>query len=58
MTAAHFIYIPLAITVGLIVGYALGGRAARAELERIRARLEEAERREAAARLSGEQTKS
>lgn len=29
MTAAHFIYIPVAILVGLVFGWILGGRAAR-----------------------------
>jgi hypothetical protein len=41
MTAAHFIYIPFALTLGLIAGYILGTRAVRAELERRRKRMKE-----------------
>jgi hypothetical protein len=29
MTAAHFIYIPMILTVGIVLGFFLGGRAAR-----------------------------
>lgn len=29
MTAAHFIYIPMALLVGVVLGFVLGGRAAR-----------------------------
>ena len=29
MTAAHFIYIPIVAVVGLVIGFFLGGRAAR-----------------------------
>lgn len=29
MTAAHLIYIPMVIIVGLVIGFFLGGRAAR-----------------------------
>jgi hypothetical protein len=38
MTAAHFIYIPICILIGIVFGWILGGRAARdaylAELRR------------------------
>jgi hypothetical protein len=38
MTAAHFIYIPVMILIGVVIGWVLGGRAARdayaAELRR------------------------
>ncbi len=38
MTAAHFIYIPVMILIGVVIGWVLGGRAARdayaAELKR------------------------
>ena len=38
MTSAHFIYIPLVLLVGIVVGWVLGSRAARdayaAELKR------------------------
>ena len=41
MTAAHVIYIPFALTMGLIAGYILGARAVRAELEKRRKRMKE-----------------
>jgi hypothetical protein len=41
MTAAHFIYIPFALMIGLIMGYTLGSRAVRAELEKKRRRMKE-----------------
>ena len=41
MTAAHFIYIPFALLLGLIAGYTLGARAVRAELEKKRKRMKE-----------------
>lgn len=38
MTAAHFIYIPAVLLIGIVIGWVLGGRAARdayaAELRR------------------------
>ncbi len=36
MTAAHVIYIPIAVLLGLIGGYIMGARAARQEFERKR----------------------
>jgi hypothetical protein len=49
-TAAHFIYIPFVLLIGIVIGFILGGRAARdaaaAEAERQKAR---AARRAAAA---------
>ena len=41
MTAAHFVYIPVVLLMGLIAGYTLGARAVRAELERRRRRMKE-----------------
>lgn len=41
MTAAHVIYIPFALLMGLIAGYILGARAVRAELEKKRKRMKE-----------------
>ncbi len=41
MTAAHFIYIPFALMLGLIIGYTMGARAVRAELEKKRKRMKE-----------------
>jgi hypothetical protein len=49
-TAAHFIYIPFVLLIGIVIGFILGGRAARdaaaAQAEREKAR---AARRKAAA---------
>jgi uncharacterized protein YneF (UPF0154 family) len=36
MTAAHVIYIPVTILLGLIAGYIMGARSARQEFERKR----------------------
>ena len=51
MTAAHFIYIPSVITVGLILGFIFGAKAARnafdLELKREHERAEARARREA-----------
>ena len=33
MTAAHIIYIPVALLLGLVGGYIMGARAARREIE-------------------------
>jgi hypothetical protein len=41
MTAAHFLYIPSVLLLGLISGYTLGARAVRAEIERQKKRLKE-----------------
>jgi hypothetical protein len=41
MTAAHVVYIPFALLIGLIAGYTLGARAVRAELEKRRRRMKE-----------------
>lgn len=41
MTAAHFIYIPFVLLMGLIAGYTLGARAVRAELDKKRKRMKE-----------------
>jgi proteasome assembly chaperone (PAC2) family protein len=41
MTAAHVIFIPGVLLVGLTIGYALGARAVRAELSRLRKRSKE-----------------
>lgn len=35
----HFLFIPGVLMVGIVLGYTLGSRAARAESERRRARL-------------------
>ena len=41
MTFEHIIYIPGMLLVGVTVGYLLGARAVRAELERLRKRARE-----------------
>ena len=41
MTAAHVIFIPGVLLVGLTIGYALGARAVRAEFNRLRKRGKE-----------------
>ncbi len=41
MTAAHVIYIPVALLVGMVVGYILGSRAVRAEMAERRRRMKE-----------------
>jgi hypothetical protein len=38
MTFEHIIYIPAALLVGMIVGYTLGARAVRRELQQLRRR--------------------
>lgn len=37
-TIEHVIYIPGVLLVGIVLGYTLGARAVRAELERVRKR--------------------
>ena len=41
MTAAHVIFIPGVLLIGLTIGYALGARAVRAEFNRLRKRSKE-----------------
>jgi len=41
MTPQHVIYIPCALLVGLILGYIMGARAVRSELERRKKRMKE-----------------
>jgi hypothetical protein len=40
-SAAHVIFIPGALLVGMVFGYIFGARAARAEIARKKARLKE-----------------
>jgi hypothetical protein len=37
-TVEHIIYIPGVLLVGIVIGYTLGARAVRAEIERLRKR--------------------
>jgi hypothetical protein len=48
-TSAHFIYIPFVLLIGIVVGFILGGRAARDALAE-KARREEARAARRAAR--------
>jgi uncharacterized protein YneF (UPF0154 family) len=41
MTSQHVIYIPLVLLAGLVVGYLMGARAVRADLERKQQRMKE-----------------
>lgn len=41
MTLEHIIFIPGVLLVGVTIGYLLGARAVRAELERVRKRSKE-----------------
>lgn len=41
MTSQHVIYIPTVLLLGLILGYSMGARAVRNELERRRRRMKE-----------------
>jgi hypothetical protein len=41
VTAAHFIFIPGVLLVGLALGYSLGAKAVRAEMTRLRRRTKE-----------------
>ncbi len=41
MTPQHVIYIPSLLLLGLVIGYVLGARAVRAELDKRKRRLKE-----------------
>jgi hypothetical protein len=41
MTAQHVLYIPTVLLVGLLTGYVLGARAARAKIENQKRRMKE-----------------
>jgi hypothetical protein len=41
MTPQHVIYIPFVLMIGLVVGWILGARAVRAELDKKRRRMKE-----------------
>ena len=62
MNAAHFIYIPVCILIGVVFGWILGGRAARdaylAELRTAASRKHEAEMHETRARESSRSMRS
>jgi hypothetical protein len=46
-TAAHFVYIPCVLLAGIVMGWILGGRAARHYYENERRKAEEKARRQA-----------
>jgi hypothetical protein len=52
VTAAHFIYIPIVLIVGIVLGFFLGGRAAR---DQFALEQKKAERRAAARAARGKQ---
>ena len=41
MTPEHVIFIPGVLLIGIVLGYVMGGRAARAELDKRRRRMRE-----------------
>jgi len=41
MSSAHLLYIPIVLIMGIVLGYALGARAARAAQARDRERMKE-----------------
>ncbi len=41
MTTEHVLYIPVVLLVGILVGYTLGARAVRADIERTKKRMKE-----------------
>ena len=51
ISAAHLIYIPLCVLVGVVLGWLLGGRSVKEELRRARATLDRLEQRQQRERL-------
>jgi hypothetical protein len=51
-SAAHMVYIPLCVLVGVVLGWVLGSRSARAEIARLQRLLADTEERDAAQRMS------
>jgi hypothetical protein len=47
MTSAHFVYIPCVVLVGIVIGWILGGRAARDFYENEKRKAEEKAKRAA-----------
>jgi hypothetical protein len=54
LSAAHFIYIPLCLLAGAVLGWLLGSRSSRDEIGRLRRLLEEEERRSTESRMAGD----
>jgi len=50
-SAAHFIYIPLCVLAGVILGWLLGSRSTRAEVLQLRQLLDQEERQQATQRM-------
>jgi hypothetical protein len=46
-TTAHFIYIPVVLVIGIVIGFILGGRAARDEAVELQARKDKRARERA-----------
>jgi len=51
-SSAHFLYIPLMLAAGVIIGWILGARGSATEIERLQAKLKSHERKAAAGRLA------
>lgn len=51
-SAAHFIYIPLCVLTGLILGWVLGARSSKGEIARLQRLLEAEDERQANERLA------
>ena len=50
-SAAHFVYIPLCVLAGLILGWVLGARSSKAEMARLQRLLDTDDERRAKERL-------
>lgn len=51
-SAAHFLYIPICVLAGVILGWMLGSRSAKDEIALLRRQLDSEQERQAAARLA------
>jgi F420-0:gamma-glutamyl ligase-like protein len=51
-SAAHFVYIPLCVLLGIVVGWLLGSRSSREEIRRLRRLLDEDDQRRAGERAA------
>jgi hypothetical protein len=50
-SAAHFLYIPICVVAGVVLGWILGSRSARDEIAQLRRQLDTEQERQAAMRL-------
>ena len=56
-SAAHFVYIPVCVVLGLILGWILGARSAKGEISRLQRLLDAEEDAQAAQRLAARKKK-